>query len=115
LPAARIRTLAGAEHLQIGYRGMQSLLTLARPARVVFCTSDLIAYGAHRCAREAGLQIGRDLVLIGFDDSPMNAWVAPWLHAVRVPYAAYGEAIVNALADPVARAIILRHELVIRD
>ncbi len=53
-------------------------------------------------------------MLIGFDDSPMNAWVAPWLHAVRVPYAAYGEAIVGALADTTARAIILPHELVIR-
>jgi LacI family transcriptional regulator len=64
--------------------------------------------------RAEHLQIGRDLVLIGFDDSPMNAWVAPWLHAVRVPYAAYGEAIVGALADTTARAIILPHELVIR-
>jgi len=114
LPAVRIQTVAGAEHLQIGYQAMRRLMTQAKPARVVFCTSDLIAYGAHRCALEAGLQIGRDLVLIGFDDSPMNAWVAPWLHAVRVPYAAYGEAIVTALADTTPRAIILPHELVIR-
>ena len=114
LPAARIQTVAGAEHLQIGYRGMQRLLAQARPPKVVFCTSDLIAYGAHRWAHEAGLQVGRDLVLVGFDDSPMNAWVAPWLHAVRVPYAAYGEAIVSALADTTATAIILPHELVIR-
>ncbi len=114
LPARRIQTVAGAEHLQIGYRGMQRLLAQAKPPQVVFCTSDLIAYGAHRRAREAGLQLGRDLVLIGFDDSPMNAWVAPWLHAVRVPYAAYGEAIVRALADTTSSAIILAHELVIR-
>ena len=114
LPAARVQTVAGAEHLQIGYRGMQRLLAQATTPKVVFCTSDLIAYGAQRQAREAGLQIGRDLVLIGFDDSPMNAWVAPWLHAVRVPYAAYGEAIVRALADSTAREIILPHELVIR-
>jgi LacI family transcriptional regulator len=80
----------------------------------VFCTSDLIAYGAHRRALEAGLEIGRELVLIGFDDSPMNAWIAPWLHAVRVPYAAYGEAIVRSLADRQAGPIILRHELVVR-
>jgi len=114
LPASRVQSAAGLEHLQIGYQGMGSLLKRKKAPQAVFCTSDLIAYGAQRCAREAGLQVGRDLVLVGFDDSPMNAWIAPWLHAVRVPYAAYGEAIVRALAEGGARPIILRHELVIR-
>jgi LacI family transcriptional regulator len=114
LPAGRIQTALGKEHLQIGYEGMGRLLAQAKRPKVVFCTSDLIAYGAHRRAREAGLQVGSDLVLIGFDDSPMNAWIAPWLHAVRVPYAAYGEAIVRSLADRQAGPIILRHELVVR-
>lgn len=114
LPAARIQTSAGREHLQIGYEGMERLLALAAPPRVVFCTSDLIAYGAHRRAREAGLQIGHELTLIGFDDSPMNAWIAPWLNTVRVPYAAYGEAILRSLADRSAAPVILRHELVVR-
>jgi len=72
LPKARIQTVAGAEHLQIGYQCMAKLLRQARPPRAVFCTSDLIAYGAHRCAAESGLQVGRDLVLVGFDDSPIN-------------------------------------------
>jgi len=77
LPKARIQTVAGAEHLQIGYQCMAKLLRQARPPRAVFCTSDLIAYGAHRCAAESGLQVGRDLVLVGFDDSPINPWIAP--------------------------------------
>jgi LacI family transcriptional regulator len=114
LPSRRIQTVVGKEHLQIGYESMGRLLAQTTPPKVVFCTSDLIAYGAHRRALEAGLEIGRELVLIGFDDSPMNAWIAPWLHAVRVPYAAYGEAIVRSLADRQAGPIILRHELVVR-
>jgi LacI family transcriptional regulator len=114
LPARRIRTVLGKEHLQIGYESMDRLLAQATPPKVVFCTSDLIAYGAHRRAIEVGLEIGRDLVLIGFDDSPMNAWIAPWLHAVRVPYAAYGDAIVRSLANRQAGPIILPHELVVR-
>lgn len=114
LPKSRIRTVAGAEHLQIGYQGMARLLAQARPPQAVFCTSDLIAYGAHRRASESGLRVGRDLALVGFDDSPMNPWIAPWLHAVRVPYAEYGAAIVSALHGDQAQNIILRHELVIR-
>ena len=114
LPAKRIQSAAGAEHLQIGYQGMARLLALARRPGAVFCTSDLIAYGAQRRASEAGLQAGRDIALVGFDDSPMNPWIAPWLHAVRVPYADYGAAIVKALGAQGSQHIILKHELVIR-
>lgn len=114
LPKSRVQTVAGAEHLQIGYQGMTRLLDQAQPPRAVFCTSDLIAYGAHRRALESGLRVGTDLTLVGFDDSPMNPWVAPWLHAVRVPYADYGAAIVQALAADTSLSIILPHELVIR-
>ena len=114
LPASRIQTLVGTEHLQIGYQAMARLLKLKVPPQAVFCTSDLIAYGAHRRAAEAGLLIGRDMVLVGFDDGPMNPWVAPWLHAVRVPYGQYGSAIVQALEGDASQSIILPHELVIR-
>jgi LacI family transcriptional regulator len=92
---------------------MQALLAAGRPPQAVFCTSDLIAYGAQRAAADAGLLPERDIAFVGFDDSPLNPWVAPWLNAVRVPYADYGEAIVRALRGDCG-AIVLQHELVIR-
>ena len=93
LPASRILPGDSAEHLEIGYHGMDRLLAQRRRPQAVFCTSDLIAYGAHRRAEEAGVAF----TFVGFDDSPQNAWVAPWLNAVRVPYNDYGAAIVRAL------------------
>ena len=113
LPAGRSATSRSADHLAIGYRGMDRLLAAPRPPRAVFCTSDLIAYGAQRRAAEAGLQPERDVAFVGFDDSPLNPWIAPWLSAVRVPYGAYGEAIVRSLSGASAD-IVLRHELVVR-
>lgn len=113
LPAARIASGDSADHLEMGYAGMSRLLEGRRRPQAVFCTSDLIAYGAHRRAVEAGLRAGTDIEFVGFDDSPLNAWVAPWLNAVRVPYAAYGEAIVRALAGE-PDDILLQHELVVR-
>jgi LacI family transcriptional regulator len=113
LPASRIATRHSAEHLEIGHLGMQALLAAGRPPQAVFCTSDLIAYGAQRAAADAGLLPERDIAFVGFDDSPLNPWVAPWLNAVRVPYADYGEAIVRALRGD-SGAIVLQHELVIR-
>ena len=54
------------------------------------------------------------MVIVGFDDSPMNPWVAPWLNAVRVPYAQFGTAIVRSLTSAAGHSIILSHEFVAR-
>lgn len=114
LPASRVLTVDDAEHLDIGRHAMARLL--AQPARpdAVFCTSDLIAYGAQRCCAEAGLVAGRDIHFAGFDDGPLNEWVAPWLSAVRVPYAEYGNAIVQALQGDARDDITLPYRLVVR-
>lgn len=113
LPAAHIVAGDTGEHLDIGYRGMDRLLSARVRPRAVFCTSDLIAYGAHRRAEEADATF----TFVGFDDSPLNAWIAPWLNAVRVPYADYGDAIVRSLqGDARTRGdIVLAHQLVTRE
>jgi LacI family transcriptional regulator len=113
LPDSRIATPSVDDHLQMGYRGMKKLLLARKAPEAVFCTSDLIAYGAHRAVAESQRGVDPRIEFIGFDDSPLNEWVAPWLNAVRVPYAHYGEAIVKALEHP--RAVsVLAHQLVFR-
>lgn len=89
----------GADHLALGHAA--TTLLLAQPVRpaAIFCASDLIAYGTHRRLREAGLRVPQDMLLIGFDDNPLNDWIAPWLASVRVPYAAFGPAIVAMLGE----------------
>ncbi|MFM8678537.1 MAG: substrate-binding domain-containing protein, partial [Alphaproteobacteria bacterium] len=108
----------GDDHLRIGYEAMGRLLALDRRPDGLFCTSDLIAFGAHRRALEAGVETPRDLVIVGFDDSPLNDWVAPWLTSVRVPYDSFGPAIARTIAGPpdadAAADIILPHLLVAR-
>jgi LacI family transcriptional regulator len=89
---------AAGDHLRLGYTAMGRLLERGRRPDGLFCTSDLIAFGARRRALEAGLDAPRDLVVVGFDDSPLNDWVAPWLTSVRVPYDSFGPAIARAIA-----------------
>jgi LacI family transcriptional regulator len=113
LPASRVVAPASGDHLQIGQLGMKKLLAARQVPDAVFCTSDLIAYGAHRAAAEFDRTADRRIAFIGFDDSPLNEWVAPWLNAVRVPYAEYGNAIVKALECP-QEVAVLAHELVFR-
>jgi LacI family transcriptional regulator len=89
-----------------GYHRTRPLFAGAEPPRSIFCTSDEIAYGVARAGREVGLQPGRDITLFGFDGSPINEFLAPWLGTVRVAHDAYGPAITSVLqafwkgADP---------------
>jgi LacI family transcriptional regulator len=107
---------SGSDHLAIGYHGIADLIG-GTGRRGVFCTSDLIAYGAHRRLAEMGVRVPGDVLLVGFDDNPLNDWLAPWLTSVRVPYDDFGPAVVCAL-DAVRRGeavrCILDHRLVIR-
>jgi LacI family transcriptional regulator len=120
LPDSRIRTLDSLDHVQIGYRTAAALVGTNRPPRCgLFCLSDLIAYGAHRALQEAGLRVPEDVVLVGFDDNPLNDWLVPWLTSVRVPYDRFGEAVVQSLhsiwSRQVTPPLLLQHRLVIRD
>lgn len=80
-----------------GYARAASLLAAGRRMPTIFCTSDEIAYGVARAYREAGIVPGRDLTLFGFDGSPINEYLTPWLNTVQVDCAAYGPAIVGLL------------------
>ena len=97
LPARRIATAPGRDHMTIGYAAMDRLLRGREEIDSLFCLSDLIAFGARRRATEARIDVPGDLMIVGVDDSPLNDWIAPWLSSVRVPYEAFGSAIADAL------------------
>lgn len=97
-PEALMRlSVPGDVHLDIGYQAAGALLTAPQRPRAVLCTSDLIAYGAHRRLTEAGLAVPGDVVLVGIDGNPINPWLAPWLSSVVIPYEDYGPVIVDSL------------------
>ena len=106
-----------------GYRGMQALVERFgdredRPT-AVFAIADVMAYGALRAAREAGLRAPRDLDVVGFDDVDSSAYVG--LSTVRQPMLAMGkmatELLVRRLSDPDAppQHVVFAPELVVRE
>ena len=65
-------------------RGRQLLTRADRPTAIV-AGSDVLAAGVFQAAYELGLQVPRDLSIIGYDDS-LGLFLAPALSSVRQPY-----------------------------
>lgn len=103
------------DHLQIGQAAAKMLVRVGRRIDLAICVSDLIAYGVMRGWRES-LSPSSAPRLLGFDDTPLNEWLAPELSSVRIPYESYGPAIVSMLLDEgPERRRILEHRIVERD
>jgi DNA-binding LacI/PurR family transcriptional regulator len=101
-----------------GYYAMQRLLPASPDA--VFAASDMMALGAMRAVREAGLCIPDDIAFVGFDDLPLATMPEPQLTTVRQPIYQFGFKAVEILIDLIengiypARRILLDTELIIR-
>jgi LacI family transcriptional regulator len=101
-----------------GYSAMQRLLPHEPDA--VFAASDIMAFGALRALREAGLSVPRDVAVVGFDDLPAAAYSDPPLTTIRQPILRAGVEAVEILVDILqngpepARHVTLATDLVIR-
>ncbi|MCA9955048.1 MAG: substrate-binding domain-containing protein, partial [Anaerolineales bacterium] len=104
-----------------GFSGGTHLLELAEPPTAVFASNDIAAMGVIEAARAKGLQVPRDLSVVGFDDIPMAALLSPKLTTVRQPLQEMGRSatqmLVNLLRNPdeTPESIIFPTELVIRE
>jgi DNA-binding LacI/PurR family transcriptional regulator len=73
-----------------GYAATEEWLAQAeRPTAIVAGTAAL-AFGAMHAAHDSGYQIGRDLALVSFEDTPAAAHTAPPLTALRQPMHTWG-------------------------
>ncbi len=95
--AVRVAASERLRHLEAGYEAAQRLVASGGWPAGLMCTSDQMAYGAYRLASETGLPVPGACRIVGIDENPLNAWIAPWLSSVHVPYADFGAAIVDQL------------------
>lgn len=68
-----------------GYEAMATLLSSGADLDVVFAVNDVMAMGAMAAARDAGLRVGEDIGIAGFDDIVTLRDVTPALTTVHVP------------------------------
>lgn len=80
----------------------------------IVCGSDIMAFGAIRAVRARGLDVPRDVSVVGFDDSPMTAFTDPPLTTLRKPVEAMSTAAVDALLDEIRGSTAHRTEFVVQ-
>jgi len=94
-----------------GYYAMQALLP-QRP-EAIFAGNDLMAIGAMRALREAGLRVPDDVGVAGFDDVPAAASADPPLTTVHQPTARMAVVATEMLIDVVEQRDTLKHRVIL--
>lgn len=103
-----------------GYETTRRLLARAPQMTAIFACNDNVAFGVLNAAHDMGIDVPRDLSVIGFDDVDLAAEIKPALTTVRVDKVLMGTLAVRLLmdrAEDMQRASIttsLSTELVIR-
>jgi len=103
-----------------GESAMRALLRLPKPPTAVFAAADLMAVGAIKVAREAGLGVPGDLAVVGFDDIQLASLLNPSLTTIRQDKVGLGQAAARALLEQIENpdttpaALTLPVDLVVR-
>lgn len=102
-----------------GEEAMTTLLERGRPLTALTCYNDPMAAGALAVLSDNGIDVPRDMSLIGFDDVLLSRYLRPRLTTIRYPITAMAtQAAQMALAlannTPLPNAINLFHPTLIR-
>jgi DNA-binding LacI/PurR family transcriptional regulator len=90
----------GAFDYESGRAGLRELLGKCGSLDALICANDLMAIGAIDCARnEFGLEIPRDLSIVGFDGVAPASWASYQLSTVRQPVRRMTEAAVSMVLE----------------
>jgi len=74
-----------------GFGAMGAALALADRPTAVVCYNDVVAIGAMLAAARHGLVVGRDIAIVGFDDTSEARHVSPALTTIAVNAVGLGE------------------------
>ena len=93
-----------------GYRATQNLLSRGRNFTALFAMSDVMAIGAIRALRDAGLRIPEDVSVMGLDGLTIGEYTTPRLSTVAQPIDSLAEESLRLLQEGIASDLPARHE-----
>jgi LacI family transcriptional regulator len=77
--------IEGDLHIEGGQKAMEQLLRTTPRPTALFCTNDLMAFGALRAAHQHSIAVPEEFSIIGFDNLPVCDLVTPPLSSVDIP------------------------------
>ncbi len=83
-------------------KAVRELMTTNKPPTAMICSCDTVARAAYRTLSELGLEIPRDISVIGFDDDPLAEWLNPPLSTIRQPFDEIGRIAMELLLERIA-------------
>jgi DNA-binding LacI/PurR family transcriptional regulator len=115
-------SVAPVEHALFSLEGGQAATTrmLRQEVTGIICASDVLALGAIRAVRRAGLTVPGDVSVIGYDDSPLLNCTDPPLTTVRQPIEPMGMSAIALLVNEMETVaahpeeLLFEPELVVR-
>jgi LacI family transcriptional regulator len=115
--------IEGNHTMEGGMAALKKILALRNRPTAVLCSNDMTAFGVMRQSYEEGIQIPRDLSVIGFDDIRIAQFMIPPLTTVKMSQTEIAKLAFDALLAEVQRETpspngteyTLRTSLVLRD
>ena len=92
----------GSYRFESGVVAAERLLDLMPRPTAIFSCNDEMAAGVIHVARQRGLDVPRDLSVVGFDDTPIASHLWPPITTVRWPIASMARSAALKLIAPVA-------------
>ncbi|QYJ76977.1 MULTISPECIES: LacI family DNA-binding transcriptional regulator [Shewanella] len=80
-----------------GFDAANKLIRKGAQFDAIFAASDLIAIGAIRALKEAGLRVPEDVAVVGYDDIPVASFANPPLTTIKQNTQLAGEMLVESL------------------
>jgi len=107
-----------------GLEAAEHLLALPHPPSAIFASNDDMASAVVSVAHRRGLDVPRDLSVVGFDDTSASTMVWPELTTIHQPVADMADTAIDILLREIRRAPasaratvnqVLAHQLITRD
>jgi LacI family transcriptional regulator len=121
LPVRESLMVGTSGHTEDGHREINALLRKETPFTAVFAFNDLVAIGALRALKEAGLRVPADVEVIGYDDLDFCRYLYHSLSSVRIPKQQLGREtfaeLLTHIKDPglVYRKKVLESRILLRE
>ncbi|MCV6825126.1 MULTISPECIES: LacI family DNA-binding transcriptional regulator [Halocynthiibacter] len=105
--------------IDLGFESAMKLLESAMPPDVIIACTDSMAIGAYRAAQSKGLEIPKDISVVGFNDNPASEFLNPPLSSIRLAPEVAGTSAVEMLVEQlggrdVCKSVVLQPKIVWR-